>query len=895
MYVQPWQEIFPGLSAEAQNYRGALEFDLMAVNDLVSPFLGAGFYYKTFMWPKAFWEKLYEPLIRSAAGLGALSGKDDRELHDKSWLHCDLLVIGAGPSGLMAAFTAACAGRRVVLADEDFLPGGRLTSEAEEIDGQEGNVWAMAVWSELAAMPNVTLMKRTTVFGAYDGGTYGALERVSEHVADAKGAPRTTLWRIVAKHAILAAGATERPLAFPNNDRPGIMTASAVRSYVTRYGVAPGQRVILFTNNLNGLETADRLREAGVKIGAIVTPMEDPVLKYNCRVYQGGAIIDTRGRLGLQGVLVRDKTGATEWIDADCLAVSGGWNPNVHLTCHMNGRPRWEDKICAFVPSDGAIPGMRVVGAAQGQFSTAAALHGGAQAAKEALGLRKPVEVPEARDQTYEIAPFWHVDAPGRAWLDFQNDVTVKDIKQAHQENFRSVEHMKRYTTLGMATDQGKTANVGALSIMSELTGASISETGTTTFRPPYTPVPIASFGAGGTGKGFAPERFTTTHAFTNARGAVNLEAGLWYRPAYYPQVGDVHWRQSCDREVAFVREAVGICDVSTLGKIDVQGPDAAAFLDFVYVNMISTLRPGRVRYGLMLREDGFVMDDGTVARFGPDHFLITTTTAAAGQVMAHLEFVRQCLRPEMDVSIISVTDCWAQIAVAGPKSRTLLNEILDDPISDETCSYMGHLDVTIHGISGRLFRISFSGEHAYEIAVPASYGRALFEILAGKAEAMGGGLYGMEALNVLRIEKGFITHAEIHGRTTARDCGLGRMVSGKKDCIGKAMSQRPHLLSDARQQLVGIKPAGAVKRLFAGAHIIGPGAEPTRQNDQGYVTSVCYSPTVGSMIGLAFIENGHARMGEQVRAVELLREFDTLVEICPVTFVDPEGERLRG
>jgi len=887
------QEIYPGLDARAQNYVGHLGFDLMRINDLLTPFIGAGFYYKTFMWPQSFWEKLYEPLIRRAAGLGRLSGLADPDTHHKAWAHCDLLVIGGGPAGLMAALTAGRAGRDVILADEDFRFGGRLNSETGTIARLSVSDWAASAEAELQAMPNVRLMARTTVTGAYDGGTYGALERVSEHLPPSQ-APCTTYWRIVAGRAVLASGAHERPIAFPGNDRPGVMLASAVRTYVQRFGVAPGKRVVVFANNADGIATARALMDAGVKVGAVVSPC-DSLLGFNCRSETNAQIVATRGRLGLAGVKLRRADGQTEWLDCDCLAISGGWNPAVHLTCHLGGRPVWREDVAAFVPKPGAVPGLLAAGAVAGDFSTYAALKGGAEAASEAMDLIGVSHLPKAEDGATEITPFWYVDAPGRAWLDFQNDVTVKDVRQAHLENFRSVEHMKRYTTLGMATDQGKTSNMGALAIMAEMTGRSIPETGTTTFRPPYVGVPIASLGAGAAGKGFAPERFTTSHAVSVEKGAVQMEAGLWYRPAYYPRDSDVHWREACDREVTLVREAVGICDVSTLGKIDVQGPDAGAFLDFVYGNVMSSLAVGRVRYGVMLREDGFVMDDGTCARLAPDHFVVTTTTAAAGQVMAHLEFVHQGLRPELDVRFISVTEQWAQIAVAGPKSRALLDDLVDQPITDATFPFMGCGDVTLGQVSARLFRISFSGEHAYEIAVPARFGEAVMRALVRRAEDLGGGLYGMEALNVLRIEKGHITHAEIHGRTTAADCGMAKMVSSRKECIGKVMAARPHLISADREQLVGIKPVGAVQRLFGGSHIIEPDAEPTRVNGQGYVTSVCYSPALGHMIGLAFIKNGHARIGTQVRAVDLLCDFDTLCEICELPFFDADGGRLRG
>ncbi|WP_299133755.1 sarcosine oxidase subunit alpha family protein [uncultured Amaricoccus sp.] len=895
------QEVFDGLTAFSQNRWPSARFDLMAINDLAAPLLGAGFYYKTFMWPKSFWEKVYEPAIRRAAGLGALSGRADTDENEKAFAFCDLLVIGGGPAGLMAALTGARAGLRVILADEDFRFGGRLKAESLEVDGAPGDVWAAGLVTELATLPNVRLMPRTTVTGAYDGGTYGALERVSEHIGLApEHTPRQCFWRITARRAILAAGALERPIAFPDNDRPGVMLAGAVRAYLRRWAVVPGRRVAVFTCHDEGWRTATDLAAAGVEVTALVdgrTGVAPP--RGDWRTFTGAEVIGTRGRLGLREIMVRDRAGIRP-IPADCLAVSGGWNPAVHLTCHLGGRPTWEPEISAFVPTAGAVPGLVAVGAAAGAFSTQAALAAGAAAGARAahdLGFPPPApEVPAAEDASVAVPPFWQVrDVKGRAWLDFQNDVTVKDVALAARENFRSVEHMKRYTTLGMATDQGKIANVAGLAILAELTGRAVPETGTTTYRPPYAPVPIATLGAGAAGQGFQPRRLTPAHAPAAALGARFVEAGLWFRPSWFPRPGETEWRQSCDREVAMVRQAVGVCDVTTLGKIDVQGPDAATFLDRVYSNVISTLAVGRVRYGLMLREDGFAMDDGTVARLGPEHFLLTTTTVAAGQVMSHLEFCAQCLWPELDVQTISVTEQWAQLAVAGPRSRELVNGLLDKAVDGAGFPYMACGAASVLGIAGRLFRISFSGEHAYEVAVPARFGAALFETLVTRAEALGGGAYGMEALNVLRVEKGLLTHAELTGRTTAFDLGLGRMVSGTKDCVGKVASQRPGLSGPEREQLVGLRPVDPAARLVAGAHVVAPGAEAVAANDLGYLTSACHSPTLGHAIALGFVRDGRARIGQRLRAVCALRGLDVECELVSPVFHAPEGGRLRG
>ena len=892
------QEIFEGLITKSQNNWPNLQYDILSVNDLFSNFLGAGFYYKTFMWPKSFWEKIYEPFIRRAAGLGALSGLHNSDTYEKAYAFCDLLIIGGGPSGLMAAKIAAEAGLDVILAEQEPIFGGRLNSETEKVDGIPGSDWAAKIIEELKALDNVRLYLRTTVTGVYDQGTFAAVERVGHHVPDrGSDRPLECFWRIVAKNSILAAGAIERGIAFPNNDRPGIMAASAVRTYLNRFGVSPGRSIALFCNNNTAHNTAKDLLESGINIAAIIDSREDSKTDLDVPFYNGAEVSNTFGRQGLNSIIVK-KNNTVSKIEVDCLAVSGGWNPTLHLTCHMNGRPTWDEKILSFVPENGVIPNMAVVGAANGFMDT----HSCFASAQKEIGLiikafgktAKTKRLPKAEITKYEISPKWCVDGKGRAWLDYQNDVTVKDIQQSVKENFKSVEHMKRYTTQGMAIDQGKNSNVAALAVLADATGRGIPETGTTTFRPPFVPVSIASMGKNAQGIGFAPQRYTTSHVASVDRGAPMVESGLWYRPSYFPEVGETNWRQSCDREIEMVRTNVGVCDVSTLGKIDIQGPDAHRLLDFVYTNIFSTLKVGKVRYGLMLREDGHVMDDGTTARLAENHYVMTTTTAAAGQVMRHLDFVHQCLHPDWDLSFISVTEQWAQFSIAGPKSQELINAVLDKPISSETFPFMSCASVGILGETGRLFRISFSGEHGYEIAVPARFGESLFRLLVSRAEEIGGGPYGMEALNVLRIEKGFITHAEIHGRITAFDLGMQRMVSEKKDCIGKTSASRPGLLDSEREQLIALKPVGSVKQIVAGAHLFDLNDDPIRENDRGYITSVGFSPTFGHFIGLGFFKGGQARLGEQIKMVDHLRGIETECEIINTVSFDPKGDRLR-
>ena len=893
-------ELFEGLSANSQNRWPSLKFDAMAINDRFSNFLTAGFYYKTFMWPAAFWEKVYEPIIRKAAGLGSLSMQADPDEYDKGFRHCDLLIIGAGPSGIMAALTAGRSGAQVILADEDFAFGGRLNSETFAINDEAADIWVQASIVELSALSNVRLMTRTTVIGAFDHGIYGAVERVSDHLIQPKsGKPRQILWRIYAAKTILAAGATERPIAFENNDRPGIMLASAIRSYANRWAATPAQRIAIFTNNDDGHRTATDLHAAGVKIAAVIDTRADAPRSLDYEVLQGAQVTDTKGRLGLSFAEVELADGSMRTIECNAMGVSGGWNPNVHLTCHQRGRPTWDDGLAAFVPGEILPPGMSVTGAALGHLSTHGALENGVKAAKTALGLKgRTAKLPSAEDAPVTQTPFWYVEGCSRAWLDQQNDVTVKDVKLSHQEGFRSVEHLKRYTTLGMATDQGKTSNLGGLAIMAELAGKSIPEVGTTIFRPPYTPTAIGVMAGRIRGMDFHPTRLTPSHYWAKERGAVFVEVGNWLRAQWFPIEGETHWRQSVDREVAATRASVGVCDCTTLGKIDVQGTDAAAFLNKVYCNGFAKLAVGKVRYGLMLREDGIAMDDGTAARLDEDHFVVTTTTANAGKVYQHMEFVRQCLYPDLDVQLISTTESWAQYAVAGPNSRALLQKIIDADydITNEGFPFMACANITVcGGLRARLFRISFSGELAFEVAVPARYGDALMRKLMVEGEEFNVTPYGTEALGVMRIEKGHAAGNELNGTTTALNLGMGRMVSKIKDSIGSKLSEREGLNEAEALKMIGIKPIDGNDKVTAGGHLMNKDGPVNATHDQGYVTSAAFSPSLNSMIGLGFLKNGDERLGEKMRLVSPVTDLNVDVEIVSAHFIDPEGGRQRA
>jgi sarcosine oxidase subunit alpha len=900
-------ELHEGLVAESQNRWPSLALDVGAVNGLLAPFLSAGFYYKTFMWPAALWERLYEPLIRRAAGLGRPGLEPDPDAYEKCWAHADLLVIGAGPAGLAAALTAGRAGAEVILADEGSEPGGTLLFETATIGSEPAGAALTAMLAELSALPNVRVLPRTTVVAWYDDMVFGAVERVQKHVAGPDPAlPVERLWRIAARRALLCTGAEERPLVFGGNDRPGVMLAEAGLAFARRYGVAVGRRVGVFTATDAGLRTAAALAASGVPIAAVVDARPGAAIPAGLaeRVFAGAVVTGTSGRRGLAGATVDHGQGRAEALDLDALLMAGGYSPRIHIACQRGGRPRWSDADAAFLAPGGrgALP---VAGSAAGARTLAACFEQGAAAAVAQmadLGVAAhparfgPVgnDWPDGVDR-----PLWRVPkSHGKAFVDFQNDVHAGDLGLALREGYDHVELAKRYTTTGMATDQGKLSNINAIGIMAEARGLSPAEIGTTTFRPFYTPVSFGALAGRSRGKHFQPVRRSPLQGLAERHGAVFVEAGLWMRSSHFPREGETHWRQTVDREALAVRRCVGLCDVSTLGKIEISGRDAATFLDRVYCNGFAKLPVGKARYGLMLREDGFVYDDGTTSRLDDGLYVMTTTTAMAAPVMRHLEFASQVLWPELDVRLVSVSDQWAQLALAGPRSRAVLQRVCDADVSDAAVPHLAARTVTLLGgrVEARLFRLSFSGELAYEIAMPAGHGDAVAEALMAAGADEDITPYGVEALGVLRIEKGHVTHNEINGTVTAADLGMGRMVSRTKpDFIGMHMLDREGLVDPDRPALVGLIPLNPGDAIRAGAHILAKGAKPTLANDQGYVTSACYSPHVGSPIGLALVVRGPERHGEEVMAWNALDgEFTPARLVAPV-FVDPTHERLHG
>ena len=912
-------ELFDGLTARSQNHWPSLDFDIGVLNNYAARFLPAGFYYKTFIHPRAAWKHLFEPIIRQSAGLGPAPTAKDADSYEQAYAFCDVLVVGGGIAGLQAALAAASAGAKVILLEQSPHWGGRAPVDGDIIDGQPAEDWINSTVTALLAMPNATLRLRATAVGVYDHGYILAAERLTDHAPRAD-KPRQRLWRIRAGRTVTATGAIERGLSFAGNDIPGVMLASALRDYVVNFGVSAGDRTVIVTNNDDAYLTAIALHEAGLAVPAIIDARADVTGELplragalGIRILTGRGIAKVKGMRRVTGVdicLAAGEGAVLEGIACDCVAMSGGFSPVVHLYSHCGGKVVWDDGLALFRPDTARPPlgadgaGMvRAAGAANGHLSCADALADAAEAGTKAaaeMGHRakalKPAKGDARRDGA--ILPVWIMPAAAppalraKMWLDYQNDVKVSDVQLAAREGYESVEHTKRYTTLGMATDQGKLSNINGLAVLSEALHKDIPSVGTTTFRPPYTPVTLGTLAGEARGDIFQPLRRTPMHALHEAESAYFEPVGLWRRPYCFPRLGENH-AQAVIREVKNTRTNVGLLDASTLGKIVVKGPDAGKFLDMLYTGVMSTLPVGKCRYGLMCNEQGFLSDDGVVARLSEDTFLCHTTSGGADRIHAWMEDWLQCEWWDWQVYTANVTEQWAQIAVVGPKARHVLQALGGMDVSKETLPFMGWLEGTLGGFPVRIYRISFSGELSYEIATPAGHGAALWQALAKAGEAHGMMPYGTEALHVLRAEKGFIMIGdETDGTVIPQDLNLGWAISKKKpDYLGKRGQMRTYLASNTRWKLAGFETLdGSV--VPDGAYIIAGGVNANGQrNTQGRVTSTYFSPTLGRGIAMGLIRGGLDRIGDEV-------EFNTVTggtvkaRVVDPVFYDKEGAK---
>ncbi len=910
-------ELYEGLVAESQNRWPSLSFDIGGINNLLSRYFPAGFYYKTFMWPPSFWMK-YEFFIRRAAGLGKAPTGPDPDRYSKTFGHCDVLVVGAGPAGIAAALAAARRGARVVLADEQAELGGSLLASADRIDGRPAAQWLAEALAELGGMPDVRLLPRTTAFGYYDHNYLTLVERVTDHLASPPAQlPRQRLWRLRAKQVVLATGAIERPLVFADNDRPGIMMASAVTTYLRRYAVLPGNRAVLFTNNDGGYEAALDLAQAGGTVAAIVDLRAEPgalpleaAKRRGIEVLAGHAVTGTTGKFRVEGVSVMpfsgdSVTGTARTLSCDLLLHSGGWTPSVHLFSQSRGKLRWEESIGAFLP-DASHEAERSAGACRGSFGLADCLAeghaAGAAAASDAGAAGDAGQVPAAIAGSIEpgrLAPIVPSTLPvghdGKYFVDFQNDVTAADVRLANREGYRSVEHLKRYTTMGMGTDQGKTSNVNALGILAEAQGRPLPDVGHTTFRPPYTPVTIGVFAGDDHGDLLEPIRRTPIHSWHERVGAPFENVGQWRRAWYYAKRGEgLH--EAVARESKAVRTSVGIVDASTLGKIDLQGPDVAKLLNLVYTNAWSKLEVGRCRYGLMCHEDGMVFDDGVTTRLGENHYLMSTTTGNAATVLGWLESWLQCEFPDMKVYCSSVTEQWSTVAINGPMARKLLGELTSDiPLDNASFPFMSMRKGHVAGIPARVFRISFTGDLSFEVNVPSSYGHALWLALLAAGEKYQVTPYGTETMHVLRAEKGFIiVGQETDGTFTPYDLGMAWAVSKQKpDFFGKRSYARPDTARPDRKHLVGLLTENPSDVLPEGGQVVAELKDKPPMIMIGHVTSSYMSPNVGRSIAMAVIKNGRNRMGDTVHVPLVDRVIRA--KVTEPKFYDLEGKRIDG
>ncbi|MEM7195299.1 MAG: sarcosine oxidase subunit alpha family protein [Pseudomonadota bacterium] len=909
-------ELYDGLTAHSQNRWPSLKHDVGAINAKVARMLPAGFYYKTFMWPGSMW-LTYEKFIRKAAGLGKSPTEIDPDCYDKLHAHCDVLIVGGGPAGLQAALHAGRTDARVILIDEKPEFGGSLLGERYDINDAPASEWIRETVSQIKQLPNVTLLPRTTVTGYYDYNFLVANERFSEHLGPKHpgNEPKERLWKIRAKQVVLATGSIERPLVFADNDRPGVMLAGAIRNYINRFGVLPAKRLVILTNNDSAYLTALESQSAGATVEIVDTrpsPESDWVSaarEAGIRIYENSTITGVdyrRGRiqhvdimqLSPDGIDVR---GARTVLDCEVVGVSGGWTPTVHLYSQSRGKLRFLDDKHCFVPGEPSPTCVSMsVGACAAEFSLSGALEDGAEAGRSAAAAAgfehaDAVNVPAVNEQKEAdfraqwIMPTDHPvgRGPKKHFHELHNDATVGDIELAAREGFESVEHLKRYTTTGMGTDQGKTSNMNALSVMSNLRNTTIPAVGTTTFRPPYTPLSFGSVVGHDRRELFLQKRKTAMHPWHARNNAVFEDVGDWKRPFYFPKSGeDMH--AAVQRECLVTRTSCGLLDASTLGKIDIQGADASRLLNMVYTNAWSKLAPGKCRYGLMLNEHGMVFDDGVTTCLGQNHYHMTTTTGGAARVMGWLEEWLQTEWPEWDVYCTSVTEQWAVASLNGPNSRKVLEKLCDQPLDDDSFPFMSTQSFEVAGIPARVFRISFTGELSYEINVPARYGLALWEAVMAAGDEFDICPYGTEAMHVLRAEKGFIiVGQDTDGTVTPMDLGMDWIVSKQKeDFLGRRSFSRSDTSREGRKQLVGILTEDPKVVLQEGAHLVSEVKSAPPMNMVGHVTSSYMSPNVGRSIALALVEDGHNKIGSTL-SVALMDGSSQRVTITKPTFLE--------
>ncbi|MBY4678757.1 sarcosine oxidase subunit alpha [Marinobacterium arenosum] len=916
------QELFDGLVAHATNGWPNAELDLMSyVGKVGGRMMPPGFYYKTFMYPQSLWET-YEKFIRKAAGLGRSPLENDPDTYDHLNQHADVMIVGGGPAGLAAALQAARSGARVILADEQQEFGGALLHSKEQIDGRPATEWVTKVVEELRGYDNVLLLPRSTVNGYHDHNFLTIHERRTDHIADKAPAniSRQRMHRVRAKWVVLATGAHERPLVFGNNDVPGCMLASAVSTYINRYAVVPGNELVLMTTNDHAYHCALDWANAGRKVVAIVDTRANPdgelvqrAKQQGLKVITGSAVIEVQGSKRVSGVSVAPisadgsrVTGSVERLSCDTVASSGGWSPAVHLSCHTGSRPEWRDDIIGFVPGK-TVQKQLTAGALNGSYSLQACLEEGTKAGIDAAAnagfgdSAADVKAPQANaHREGKAMPLFHVPhtkptsrAP-KQFVDYQNDVTAAGIELATREGFESIEHVKRYTAMGFGTDQGKLGNINGMAIAAKSLNQTIPETGTTIFRPNYTPITFGAIAGRHCGELFDPKRYTPMHKWHLEQGAKFEDVGLWKRPWYFPKAGE-SMQEALNRECRATRESVGILDASTLGKIDIQGKDAREFLGRVYSNAWAKLAVGKCRYGLMCGEDGMVFDDGVTSCLAENHFIMTTTTGGAARVLEWLELYHQTEWPELEVYFNTVTDQWATMTISGPNSRKLLSELTDDiDLDRDTFKFMDWREGTVAGVPARVFRISFTGELSFEINVQANYGLHVWEKLFEQGEKYNITPYGTETMHILRAEKGFIIAGQdTDGSVHPYDLGMGWCVSNQKpfSFIGKRGMAREDCVKPNRKQLVGLKTKDPQKVIPEGSQAVNDPQQPLPMTMLGHVTSSYYSACLGHSIAMGFVRGGHDRMGETV----YYPQADGSVieaEICSPIFLDPKGER---